>query len=103
MSNEILQEVRYLQKMLDERADEVSSQMRIPRVQARRRIRQAWSDGCILCKQPGPKEIRRYKSRLYVLCSSCYLEHLIDRGEKELNRSIARRLSRPIRQRDQRH
>ena len=103
MLKETLKEIRYLQQVLDERADEVSSQMKIARPLARRRIRQAWAEGCILCKQPGPKEIHFYKNRLYVICSNCYMENILERGEKKLHETIVRRLSHTPKNHSHRH
>jgi len=94
MIDQAFNEIRSLQKILDAKSEEVSRQLRIPKTLARQRIRRAWSSGCILCKQPGPTDLHFKKDRMYVLCSNCYLERIMEQGEQGLRESIARKLAR---------
>jgi len=94
MINRIHEEVKYLQRRLDDQADAVSSQLKISRPKAREKVKKAWLDGCILCKRQGPTAPHFYKGQVYVICAECDIAYAMEHGEKDLKRSIARRLTR---------
>jgi len=94
MVNRVHEEVKYLQQRLDDQADTVSSRLKIPRVKAREKIKKAWLDGCILCKRQGPTAPHFYKGQVYVICAECDIAYAMEHGEKDLKKSIARRLAR---------
>ena len=92
--NRVQEEVKYLQQRLDDQADAVSSRLKISRPKAREKIKKAWLDGCILCKQQGPTVPHFYKGQVYVICAECDIAYAMEHGEKDLKKSIARRLAR---------
>ena len=92
--NRVQEEVKYLQQRLDDQADAVSSRLKISRPKAREKIKKAWLDGCILCKQQGPTVPHFYKGQVYVICAECDIAYAMEHGEKDLKRSITRRLAR---------
>jgi len=94
MVNRVQEEVKYLQQRLDDQSDAVSSRLKIPRVKAREKVKRAWLDGCILCKRQGPIAPHFYKGQIYVICAECDIAYAMEHGEKDLKKSIARRLAR---------
>lgn len=94
MVNRVQEEVKYLQQRLDDHAESVSSQLKIPRIKARERIKRAWLDGCILCRRQGPTTPHFFKGQVYVICAECDIAYAMEHGEKDLKKSIARRLAR---------
>ncbi len=97
MVNRVQEEVKYLQQRLDDQADAVSSHLKISRPKAREKVKKAWMDGCILCNRQGPTSLHFEKDQIYVICAECDIAYAMEHGEKDLKRSITRRLARRAR------
>jgi hypothetical protein len=93
MVDVILEGILAIQSDLDDRSEELHKKMHIPRPSARARIKKAWRLGCILCKQQGTRDLYFANKQLYVVCRDCYIDKKIEVGERNLKRSIARRLA----------
>jgi len=94
MVNRVQEEVKYLQRRLDDQADAVSSQLKISRPKARAKVKKAWLDGCILCNRQGPTALHYHEGQIYVICVECDIAYTMEHSEKDLRKSIARRLAR---------
>jgi len=94
MADPILEQVHWIQKDLEEKAARVVHELGVEGSDARARVRKAWRQGCILCKQHGSRHLYFYKKHVVVVCPDCYVEKKLEAGEGALNRSIARRLAR---------
>ena len=94
MVNRVQEEVKYLQQRLDDQADAVSTQLKIPRRKARAKVKKAWLDGCILCNRQGPTSVHFHKDQVYVICAECDIAYTMEHSEKDLKRSITRKLAR---------
>ena len=92
--NRVQEEVKYLQRRLDDQADAVSSHLSIPRPKAREKVKKAWLAGCILCNRQGPTALHFHKEQIYVICPECDIAYTMEHSEKDLKRSITRRLAR---------
>jgi len=93
MVDAILKDIQDIQSDLDDLSEEIHRRMHIPTPSARSKIKKAWRFGCILCKQQGTRDLYFTNRQIYVVCRDCYINKKLEVGERNLNRSIARRLA----------